>query len=82
MDKQAAADRRLLRPVALPLHWPQARPGARVLHVLGPSRRRVVEQDLRADLAGRAVLAWPEFQADITPNLDQVAPQANEFMKQ
>jgi len=29
-------------------------------------------------------LSWAlgRFQADITPNLDQVAPQADEFMKQ
>ena len=57
MDKTAAADRRCYDRPPFPCHvGPDARQGARVLHLLGPSRRRVVEQDLRADPAGRAVV--------------------------
>ncbi len=44
----------------------------------GPTASRIFEQFLLGGLSW----ALGRLEADITPNLDQVAPQANEFMRQ
>lgn len=45
-------------------------------------KRRQMLESLGAALLGGLSWALGRIQADITPNLDQVAPQANAFMKE
>ena len=77
-----AAGPPLLRSAAFSRHLgSDVRQGASVLYLDGSPRGRVDEPDFPADRGRRAVVDSGRLQADITPNIEQVAPRANDFMK-
>lgn len=83
MDKKAAVDRRCYERAPFPSTWARLHGKGRVFYTSLGHREDVWSSKVfeRILLGG---LSWSlgQLKADITPNLDQVAPQANEFMKQ
>jgi len=83
MDKQAEADRRCYDRPPFPCTWARMHGQGRVFYTSLGHREDVWSSKIFEQiLLGGLSWALGRLQADITPNLDQVAPQANEFMKQ
>lgn len=82
MDKQAAADRRCYDRAPFPCTWARMHGKGRVFYTsLGHREDVWTSKVFQQILLGGLSWALGRIEADITPNLDQVAPQANEFMK-
>ncbi len=83
MDKTAAVDRRCYDRPPFPCTWARMHGKGRVFYTsLGHREDVWSSQIFEQILLGGLSWALGRLEADITPNLDQVAPQANEFMKQ
>ena len=83
MDKKAAADRRCYDRPPFPCTWARMHGKGRVFYTsLGHREDVWSSQIFEQLLLGGLSWALGRLEADVTPNLDQVAPQANEFMKQ
>ncbi len=83
MDKKAAADRRCYDRPPFPCTWARMHGKGRVFYTSLGHREDVWSSKIFEQiLLGGLSWALGRMEADITPNLDQVAPQANEFMKQ
>ena len=83
MDKKAAADRRCYDRPPFPCTWARMHGKGRVFYTSLGHREEVWSSKIFEQiLLGGMSWALGRMEADITPNLDQVAPQANEFMKQ
>ena len=83
MDKKAAADRRCYDRPPFPCTWARMHGKGRVFYTSLGHREDVWSSKIFEQLLlGGLSWALGRLEADITPNLDQVAPQANEFMKQ
>ena len=82
MDKKAAADRRCYDRPPFPCTWARMHGKGRVFYTSLGHREDVWSSKIFEQiLLGGLSWALGRLEADITPNLDQVAPQANEFMK-
>lgn len=82
MDKKAAADRRCYDRPPFPCTWARMHGKGRVFYTSLGHREDVWSSKIFEQiLLGGLWWALGRLEADITPNLDQVAPQANEFMK-
>lgn len=83
MDKTAAADRRCYDRPPFPCTWARMHGKGRVYYTSLGHREDVWSSKIFEELVlGGLSWALGLAQADTTPNLHQVAPQANEFMKQ
>ncbi len=82
MSKKAAADRRCYDRPPFPCTWARMYGKGRVFYTSLGHREDVWSSKIFEQIVlGGLSWALGRFQADITPNIDQVAPQANEFMK-
>ncbi|HUT13162.1 MAG TPA: ThuA domain-containing protein [Thermoguttaceae bacterium] len=83
MDKKAAVDRRCYDRSPFPCTWARMHGKGRVFYTSLGHREDVWSSKIFEQiLLGGMSWALDRMEADVTPNLDQVAPQANEFMKQ
>jgi len=83
MDKTAEADRRCYDRPPYPSTWARKHGNGRVFYTSLGHREDVWSSKIFEQiLLGGLSWALGRLEADITPNLDQVAPQANDFMKQ
>jgi type 1 glutamine amidotransferase len=83
MDKKAADDRRCYDRPPFPCTWARMHGKGRVFYTSLGHREDVWSSKIFQHLLlGGLSWALGRVQADITPNIDRVAPQANEFMKQ
>ena len=83
MDKKAEADRRCYDRPPFPCTWARMHGKGRVFYTSLGHREDVWSSKIFEQiLLGGLSWALGRLEADITPNLDQVAPQANDFMKQ
>jgi type 1 glutamine amidotransferase len=82
MDKAAAADRRCYDRPPFPCTWARMYGKGRVFYTSLGHREDVWSSKIFEQLVlGGLSWALGRLEADITPNLEQVAPHANEFMK-
>jgi uncharacterized protein len=82
MDKNAPADRRCYDRPPFPSTWARMHGKGRVFYTSLGHREDVWSSPIfRQILLGGLSWALGRLEADITPNIDQVAPQANEFPK-
>jgi type 1 glutamine amidotransferase len=82
MDKTADADRRCYDRPPFPATWARMHGKGRVFYTsLGHREDVWSSQIFEQILLGGLSWALGGFEADITPNIDQVAPQANQFPK-
>lgn len=82
MDKKATADRRCYDRPPFPCTWARMHGKGRVFYTSLGHREDVWSSKIFEQLLlGGLLWALGRFQADITPNIDRVAPQANDFMK-
>jgi len=80
MDKKAAADRRCYDRPPFPATWARMHDKGRVFYTSLGHREDVWTSDIfQQVLLGGLSWALGRVQADIAPNIDQVAPQANQF---
>jgi hypothetical protein len=83
MNKDKPADRRCYDRPPFPCPWARMHGKGRVFYTSLGHREDVWSSKIFEQiLLGGMSWALGRLEADITPNLDQVAPQANEFMKQ
>jgi type 1 glutamine amidotransferase len=82
MNKDAPADRRCYDRPPFPCTWARMHDQGRVFYTsLGHREDVWSSQVFQQVLRGGLSWALGRLQADITPNIEQVAPQANEFPK-
>jgi type 1 glutamine amidotransferase len=82
MNKDKPADRRCYDRPPFPCTWARMHGKGRVFYTSLGHREDVWSSKIFEQiLLGGLSWALGRLEADITPNLDQVAPQANEFMK-
>jgi type 1 glutamine amidotransferase len=82
MDKQDPANRRCYDRPPFPCTWARMHGKGRVFYTSLGHREDVWSSKIfRQILLGGLSWALGRSQANITPNIDQVAPRANEFMK-
>jgi type 1 glutamine amidotransferase len=83
MDTTAAADRRCYDRPPFPCAWARMYGKGRVFYTSLGHREDVWSSKIFEQLVlGGLSWALGRLEADITPNIEQVAPQANEFMRQ
>ncbi|HPM81087.1 MAG TPA: ThuA domain-containing protein [Candidatus Anammoximicrobium sp.] len=82
MNKDAAADRRCYDRPPFPSTWARMHDKGRVFYTSLGHREDVWSNKIFEQIVlGGLSWALGRLEADITPNIDQVAPQANEFPK-